>query len=49
MASPKAKTGNEGAKTGMKIITAIHVKKNIRVGREPNRSWAHPLTTSPAN
>ena len=49
MASPKANTFREGAKTGMKIINAIHVKKNINVLRDPNRSWVQPLTTSPAN
>lgn len=39
MASPKAKTGREGAKTGMKIMTAIQLMKNIIVGRQPKRSW----------
>jgi hypothetical protein len=30
--------GKDGAKTGMKIITAIHAMKTIMVGRQPKRS-----------
>jgi hypothetical protein len=49
MAAPNAKTGSDGAKTGMKITTVIHAMKNIIVRRQPNRSWQTALITSPAN
>lgn len=38
MASPKASTGKEGEKNGMKIARPIHTIKNIIVFLEPNRS-----------
>jgi hypothetical protein len=38
IASPQARTGKEGANTGMKIITAIHAMKAIMVARHPKRS-----------
>jgi hypothetical protein len=39
MASPKAKTESEGAKTGMNRTTAIQTINSIIVGRQPNLSW----------
>jgi hypothetical protein len=38
IASPHAKMDKDGAKTGMKIMTAIHVIKIIMVGRQPSLS-----------
>jgi hypothetical protein len=38
IASPNARTDKDGAKNGIKIITAIHAIKNIIVGRQPNLS-----------
>jgi hypothetical protein len=35
MASPNARTGKDGAKTGIKMVTVIHAMKNIMVGRQP--------------
>lgn len=49
IASPKAKTGSDGAKTGIKIITVIHAMKIIMVIRQPNRSWQYAFTNSPAS
>jgi hypothetical protein len=49
IASPKAKTLSEGAKKGMKIMTANQAMKAIIVGRQPNRSWVYALIRSPAN
>lgn len=49
MASPQAKIERDGAKTGMKIMQAIHAMKNIIVCRHPKRSWAQALTRRPAS
>jgi hypothetical protein len=49
MASPKAKTESEGAKTGMNKTTAIQTINSIIVGRHPNLSWVYALTKRPAN
>jgi hypothetical protein len=49
MASPHARIERDGAKTGMKIMTAIHAMKNIMVGRQPKRSCVQALTSRPAS
>jgi len=38
-----------GANTGMKIMTVIHARKNIMVGRQPKRSCVQALTRRPAS
>jgi len=47
MASPKARTGREGAKKGIKMAIVIHAMKNIMVGRHPNLSWLYELNARP--
>ena len=47
IASPNARTGREGANTGIKIITVIQAMKNIIVGRHPKRSCAYMLMMRP--
>lgn len=49
MASPQARTGRDGAKQGMAIMTAIQAMKNIMVFLAPNLSWHHAFTTNPAS
>jgi hypothetical protein len=49
MASPNARSGREVAKTGPKMVMHIQARKNIMVGRQPNRSCVQPLMKRPTS
>ena len=49
IASPKARTGNDGAKNEMKIEPVNQAMKNIIVRRKPNLSLLNELMTKPSS